>query len=167
MIPRVLRNFNVFVNGSGYAGRISEVELPELSIKAEEYRGGGQDGVVSIDLGLEAMSTKLTFGEYDTTALAMFGNMDGNATQLQFRGALQRDGETAIACVCDLHGGFTKSTMGTWKAGDLANLEMEGAIRYYKLTIGDTVVYQIDIDNMIRIINGVDQLASIRSAIGM
>lgn len=57
--------------------------------------------------------------------------------------------------------------MGTWKAGDLANLEMEGAIRYYKLTIGDTVVYQIDIDNMIRIINGVDQLASIRSAIGM
>lgn len=67
----------------------------------------------------------------------------------------------------DLHGGFKKNTLGTWKAGDLTQNEAEMSIRYLKIQIQDTVVVEIDIDNMIRIVNGVDQLASIRTAMGM
>ncbi|WP_179734783.1 phage major tail tube protein [Bradyrhizobium sp. Pa8] len=167
MIPRVLRNFNSFVNGVGYAGRISEVELPELSVKTEEYRGGGMDGNVELDMGLETLSAKFTFGEYANQILGLWGNMDGNAARIQLRGALQRDGETAVPMTVDLHGGFKKNTLGTWKAGDLTQNEAEMSIRYLKIQIQDTVVVEIDIDNMIRVVNGVDQLASIRTAMGM
>ena len=167
MIPRVLRNFNVFVNGVGYAGRVTEVELPELSVKTEEHRAGGMDGVAELDMGLEAMSAKLTFAEYAAQVIGLWGNMDGNAARIQLRGALQRDGETAIPMIVDLHGGLKKNTPGSWKAGDLATNEVEMAVRYLKIVMADTTVVEIDIDNMIRIVNGVDQLASIRAAMGM
>ncbi|WP_407156301.1 phage major tail tube protein [Bradyrhizobium sp. STM 3557] len=167
MIPRVLRNFNSFVNGVGYAGRISEVELPELNIKTEEYRAGGMDAPAELDLGMEVMTAKFTFGEYNTQILGLFGNMDGNASRVQLRGALQRDGETAVAMIVDLHGGFKSNTLNTWKAGDLTQNEATMTLRYLKIQIGDTVAVEIDVDNMIRLVNGVDQLASIRTAMGM
>jgi P2 family phage contractile tail tube protein len=167
MIPRVLRNFGLFVNGSGYAGRVTEAELPEISIKAEEHRGGGMDGVAEIDLGMEAMSAKLTFAEYVSDIFKSVGKMDGNAVRVQLRGALQRDGETAIPCIVELHGSFKKSTMGTWKAGDLATHEIEMAVRYYRLTIGSERLIEIDVENMIRWIGDKDELASIREAIGL
>jgi P2 family phage contractile tail tube protein len=167
MIPRVLRNFNTFVNGIGYAGRVSEVELPELAVKTEEHRGGGMDGVAELDMGLEALTAKFTFAEYANQIIGLWGNMDGNAARIQLRGALQRDGETAVPMIVDLHGGFKTNTLGTWKAGDLSQNEAEMSIRYLKIQIADTKVVEIDIDNMIRIVNGVDQLASIRAAMGM
>ncbi len=167
MIPRVLRNFNAFVNGVGYAGRISEVELPELAVKTEEHRGGGMDGVAEIDMGLEVMTAKYTFAEYAKQVIGLWGNMDGNGARVQLRGALQRDNEAAIPMTVDIHGGFKTNTLGTWKAGDLASNEAVQTIRYLKIQMGDDVVVEIDIDNMIRIVDGVDQLASIRAAIGM
>ncbi|WP_047308777.1 phage major tail tube protein [Rhodopseudomonas palustris] len=167
MYPRVLRNFNTFINGVGYAGRVSEVELPELKVKTEEYRGGGMDGVAELDMGLEALSAKFTFGEYAESVLGLWGNLDGNAARIQLRGALQRDGEAAVPMIVDLHGGFKTSTLGSWKAGDLTQSENEMAIRYMKIQIGEAVVVEVDIDNMIRIVNGVDQLLSQRAAMGM
>lgn len=167
MIPRILRNFNCFVNGIGYAGRVSEVEMPELKVKTEEYRGGGQDGNVELDVGIDTLTAKFTFGEYNSQILGLWGNLDGNAARIQLRGALQRDGETAVAMIVDMHGGFKTNTLGKWKAGDLSQNEAEMTIRYLKIQIGDDVPVEIDVDNMIRKnING-DQLISQRAAMGM
>ncbi len=50
MLPKILRNFNVFVDGRGYAGKIDEITLPKLTIKTEEYRAGGMDIPINIDI---------------------------------------------------------------------------------------------------------------------
>jgi UDP-N-acetylmuramoyl-L-alanyl-D-glutamate--2,6-diaminopimelate ligase len=55
MLPKILKNFNVFVDGRGYAGKIDEITLPKLTIKTEEYRAGGMDIPVSIDMGMEKL----------------------------------------------------------------------------------------------------------------
>lgn len=167
MIPRVLRNYNCYLNGVSFAGRVDEVELPELSVKTEEHRGGGMDGTAELDMGMEAMTAKITLAEHIAEAIKTFGRMDGNATRLQFRGAVQRDGERAIPLVVDMHGGMKKLGMGSWKAGDKATVEEEMSIRYYKLTLGNEELVEIDVDNMIRKIGGVDELESIRAAIGL
>ena len=39
MLPRILKNFNLFVDGRGYAGRVDEITLPKLTIKTEEFQG--------------------------------------------------------------------------------------------------------------------------------
>lgn len=166
MIPRVLRNFNLFVNGIGYAGRVTEAELPEFSVKTEEHRGGGMDAPAEIDLGMEGMTAKLTFAEYVAEIFKLFGKMDGNAVRIQLRGALQRDGEVAKALIVELGGGFKKNGMGSWKAGDMASNEVEMSLRYVKVTLDKDELIEIDVDNMIRKIGGVDELESIRAAIG-
>jgi hypothetical protein len=165
MIPRVLRNFSAFVNGLGYLGRVTECELPDLKVKTEDHRGAGMDAPVEIDMGMEVLTAKLTFAEYIPDVMKQFGNL-GSETRIQIRGALQRDKEIAVPCVVEFNGGFKTATMGTWKTGDIAMFEAEASIRYYKLTIGTDVIYEIDVDNGIRNIGGVDVLASIRAAIG-
>ena len=47
--PRVLKGFNLFVDGRGYAGKVEELELPKLTIKTEEFRSGGM--VAPVELG--------------------------------------------------------------------------------------------------------------------
>jgi P2 family phage contractile tail tube protein len=41
------------------------------------------------------------------------------------------------------------------------------SLTYYKQTIGGQVIHEVDVINMVRIINGTDVLADIRSALGM
>jgi P2 family phage contractile tail tube protein len=40
-MTKILKNFNLFVDGRGYAGRAEEVTPPKLTIKTEELRAGG------------------------------------------------------------------------------------------------------------------------------
>ncbi|WP_410541965.1 phage major tail tube protein [Wolbachia endosymbiont (group A) of Portevinia maculata] len=65
MLPKILKNFNVFVDGRGYAGKIDEITLPKLTIKTEEYRAGGMDIPINIDMGMEKLEADFTFAEYD------------------------------------------------------------------------------------------------------
>ena len=38
MLPKILKNFNVFVDGRGYAGRVEEITLPKLTIKTKSIK---------------------------------------------------------------------------------------------------------------------------------
>ena len=105
MNPRVLKNFGVFVDGRGYLGRAEEVQLPSLTIKTEEFRAGGRDIPLEIDMGMEAMETKFISAEFDQELWKEFGIDDGLKTRIVVRGALRRDPDEAIPLVATLHGG--------------------------------------------------------------
>ncbi|MCE3232500.1 MAG: contractile tail tube protein [Rickettsiaceae bacterium] len=166
MIPKILKNFNAFVDGRGYAGRVDEIVLPKLTVKTEEHRAGGMDVPVEIDMGMEKLEAEITFAEYDAQLFRLFGLTDGNAVSLTLRGAIQADGE-AEPIVINLRGSFRELDAGTWKAGDKATLKCMVAVRYYRLTVSGDSVIEIDAENMIRIIGGEDQMVSIRQAIGI
>ena len=166
MIPKILKNFNAFVDGRGYAGRVDEITLPKLTIKTEKHRAGGMDVPVEIDMGMARVEAELTFAEYDVELFRLFGLIDGNAVSLTLRGAIQADGE-AEPIVVNLRGSFREVDAGTWKAGDKPTLKCMVAVRYYRLTINGDSVIEIDAENMIRIIGGEDQMATIRQAIGI
>ncbi|GFR20643.1 phage tail tube protein FII [Trichonephila clavata] len=85
MLPKILKNFNVFVDGRGYAGKIDEVTLPKLTIKTEEYRAGGMDIPINIDMGMEKLEAEFTFAEYDSELFRLFGLIDGNSVSLTLR----------------------------------------------------------------------------------
>lgn len=166
MIPRVLKNFNLFVDGRGLAGTISTLTLPTLTTKMEEFRGGGMDAPVEIDMGMEKLEGTFELFDYDEEVIALYGLASQN-TQITARGALRRDGEPAVAAVVNITGGIKEMDPGDWVAGDKTSGTFSYAARYFKLTIGGRELVEIDKANMIRRINGVDQLASIRTAIGV
>lgn len=166
MIPKILKNFNAYVDGRGYAGRIDEIALPKLTIQTEEHRAGGMDVPIEIDLGMEKLECELTFAEYDTELFRLFGLLDGNSIGITLRGALHA-GTTTEPVIINLRGSFHELDAGTWKAGEKTTLKCRIAARYYKLTINDEELIEIDAENMIRRINGVDQLDAIRTVIGI
>jgi len=166
MLPKILKNFSAFVDGRGYAGRVDEITLPKLSIKTEEYRGGGMDVPIDIDLGMEKLEAEITFSEYDPELFRLFGIMDNSTVNFTLRGGLQGTGD-AEPVVINLRGKIKELDSGSWKAGDKATLKCMIAIFYYKLTIDRRELIEIDAENMIRKINGVDQLSSMRQALGV
>lgn len=165
-IPRVLKNFTLFVDGRGLAGTIDTLTLPKLTTKMEEFRGGGMDAPVELDMGMEKLEGSFALAEYNPDMLALVGLASAN-TQLTARGAIRRDGEDAVPVVVNMTGQVKEWDPGDWKSGDMSTATHAFALRYLKITIGGRVLVEIDTVNMIRRIDGVDQLATIRTAIGV
>ncbi len=164
MLPKILKNFNVYVDGRGYAGRVDEITLPKLTIKTEEYQGAGMSAPVEIDMGMEKLEMDLTFSEYDPELFKLFGLTNGSEFALTLRGALQGTGETSPV-VINVRGYFKEMDFDSWKPAEKATLKCSVACNYYKLTINDTELIEIDPVNMIRNVNGIDQLSEIRQAL--
>jgi P2 family phage contractile tail tube protein len=153
-IPRILKNFTLFVDGRGLAGTIETLTLPTLTTKMEEVRAGGMDAPIEHDMGMEKLEASFDLLEFNPDIIALYGLASADQ-QLTARGAMRADGADAVAIVVN------------WKAGDPTKPKFSVGLRYYKLTIGGRELIEIDKVNMIRKINGVDQLATIRQAIGV
>ncbi|MDR1853500.1 MAG: phage major tail tube protein [Azoarcus sp.] len=167
-LPNTLKNFNVFYNGTSYLGQCSEVELPKLTAKMEEYRGGGMPGPASIDLGIEKLEITHTYGGLMREAFREFGIPTADGVQMRFAGAYQRDdtGDTdAVEIV--VRGRHSEIDAGTAKAGDLSEFKVTSQLTYYKLIVNGTTEVEIDTVNFIFIVGGVDRLADQRKALGL
>lgn len=166
MIPKILKNFNLFIDGRGYAGKCEEVNPPKLSIKSEEFRAGGMDAPIAIDMGMEKLEASFTISEYDKEVLKQFGLIDGKSVQITLKGALQDDSAVS-KIVIKLRGMYNELDMGKFSAGDKGSLACTISCRYYLLEMDGEQLIEIDIDNMTRIIGGEDKLVQIREAIGI
>lgn len=168
MLPRILKNFNASVNGRGMAGRVEELELPEIAFKMEGFRAGGMDAETEVDMGQEAMTAKYTFADPDSENLKLVGVTNGSSARVIARGSFVRDSDnTRVAVIAEMGGKFKKLGLGTWKSGEKASNEFEHALNYFRLNVGGEDVIEIDVLNMKRIIGGQDQLAGIRADIGL
>ena len=71
------------------------------------------------------------------------------------------------AAVASVRGQVKEIDYGTWKPGEKVPLKCSMAVRYYKFEHGDEVLHEIDVDLMVRIVDGVDRLAEQRTALGI
>lgn len=167
MIPQTLVNMNLFVDGKGYAGLATEVNLPKLKRKTEEHRAGGMDGPIKMGMGMEMMEAGFTMTGVSKDVLVFFGVADDTAFNGNFRGAFKNQKGEVVAAVATFRGMLEEVDPGNWKAGDKAETKFNAALSYYKLEVDGQVVYELDPANCIRIINGKDEAAAERQAIGM
>lgn len=166
MIPKILKNFNLFIDGRGYVGKVEEVNPPKLSIKTEEFRAGGMDSPAMIDMGIEKLEGSFTLLEFDKNVLKQFGLISGNVVSITLRGALQD--ETSVSpIIIKLRGMYTEIDMGKLSAGEKGTLQCTIACRYYSLEIDGEQLIEIDIDNMTRKIGGQDKMIDVRKALGI
>ena len=167
MIVDVLRNMNLFVDGRGYAGRVEEVSLPKLTLVTEEYRGGGMDAPVEIDMGLEKLECDFTTSAIDADLLKAWGVSHGALLPAAFRGALVSEDGTVRGVEARVRGYVREIDWGTWKSGEKAPLKCMMSVRYYRFTHDGDVIHEIDVENMKRIVAGTDQLEAQRQALGI
>ena len=169
MLPRTLKNFNLFIEGEGYAGRVEELNLPKLGRKMEEYRGGGLNGDIEIDLGMEKLEMEFTLREYSREVLNQWGVCDTAGVGLRFLGAAVRDDG---ACATDsievvIRGRWRELDFDSAKPGEMSTLKVAVAATYYKYLVNGEAVIEIDHLNMIEKVNGKDRLEAQRKALSL
>ena len=167
-LPKKLKNFNLFNDGASYMGIASEVVLPKLTRKMEEYRAAGMTGPVMVDFGNEKLTLEFTTGGIVADALKQYGSDKHNGVQLRFAGAYQDDdtGEV-IAAEVVVRGRFSEIDMGAAKMGGDTAHKYSAVCSYCKLTIAGADAIELDFMGAVENVGGADKTASIRASIGL
>jgi hypothetical protein len=167
-IPKKLRLFTLFVNGTNYLGKIPSVTLPKLTRKIEDYQGAGMIGAVGVDLGLEAgaLDTTIESGGIIEEMLLLFGaEIDG--VQMRFVGEYF-NGETSSILEVAMRGRITEMDGGDSKQGEDTSATHAVKLTYYKLTIDGKDFIEIDLLNFVYKVNGKNLYPDrVMSALGM
>ena len=167
-LPRSLKNFALFMEGTSYVGEMPEIGLPKLTRKMEDYRSGGMNAPVKLDFGMEGMEAELTAAGYMKELFDTWGTLRHDGVLLRFAGALQGDDSEGVDTLeVVMRGRFTEIDPGKAKAGDNTEIKIKSAISYYKLTMNGTVLLEIDPVNLVEMVDGVDRLAETRAALGL
>lgn len=167
-LPSKLKNFNLFVDGESYVGQVAEVTLPKLARKTEDYRGGGMNGPVASDLGMEKLEMKWTASGYIESLLAQWGKQTVSGVLLRFAGALQADDSAEVTSLeVTVRGKHTELDFGKAEAGGKTEIQVSSALSYYKLNLNGQTIIEIDFVNMIEIVDGTDLMADVRTALGL
>lgn len=169
-LPKKLKLMNLYNEGNSYLGQTGEVTLPKLGRKLENWRGGGLNGNVKVDLGLGDDAIEMTWklGGIDLLAIQQFGAAKVGSVGLRFAGSYQQDdtGETTSVEIV-IRGRHEEIDFGNAKAGDDTEITIKTIWSYYKLNIDGETVIEIDIPGVKEIVNGVDLLEEHRDNIGL
>lgn len=163
-LPKILRNFNLMLDGTSFAGICTEVVLPKLNIKEEDHQGGGHDMPVPVDMGMEKMELSFTMAEHHAAVYRSFGLRDGQGVSAVFRGA-KVDDKTVESYVVTVRGRVNEVDPGTAGVGNKNEMRSRMSLLFYEVKMKGAELVYIDVLNMIRRINGKDVLADIREAI--
>lgn len=167
-LPKKLKNFALFGNGESWLGEIPSVTLPKITRKVEDYRAGGMHSSVALDMGHEKLELGIKAGGLKQALIAMLGATSAGASQWRFAGAYQDDSTgTTSAVEVTAHGRLREWNPNEAQAGENSDHDFTADLTYYKLTIDNADVLEIDVPGMVFRVNGNDVYDSIRAAIGI
>lgn len=162
MAISALKNFIVYVDGVGYAGRVEQGNPPKIAMKVEEYHGAGMLGPVDIPMdAIDKLGFEITLVEHVAAIERLFGTGEVGVT---FRGAA---GSANTAIVIETRALLREIDPGTWEAAKKGGIKLGLTASYYKKTVGGDAVLEIDVENFVWKVGGTDLLASMRAAFGL
>lgn len=162
MFPRLIRNFNAFVDGRSYFGKVEEGKLPDVKLKTDSYRGN-MDTSIDMDMGMEPMGVELTVAEWDPRLIGTIGS----TTSVVLRPVKQGENGQVDAVIATMRARWTGLELGALKPGEKSTIKLVGSVHYYRLQENGIELCEIDVENMVRRIGGIDQLAAHRRAMGL
>jgi len=163
----IRKNLNLFVDGRGYAGEIKEFNAPKLTLKTEDFRAGGMNAPKVLNMGMEKLDTDFSLTAYDADVIALFGVQAGASVAFVAREVLESFDGTVTPVSHFMQGTITEFDPGTSAAGEMAPIKIAMNLNYYKLQHGDRILHEIDIENMVQVVDGIDQMALQRGALGI
>ncbi|ATI54495.1 phage major tail tube protein [Sphingomonas melonis] len=167
-MPRKLKDLMLANTGLVYIGQVESFTLPKLTRKLEDWRGGGMDRPIKVDLGAEPLEAEWTLGGPMRDVLAQYGVTSATGVGLRFACAYQQDDTGAVDSVeVEIRGRHEEIDMGEQKIGEAGEFKVKTAVAYYKLVWNGVTLIEIDVLAGTLIVDGVDRRAEIRAAIGL
>jgi len=164
--PRKLKDMNLFNEGFSYLGEVSSVTLPKLTLKTEDWRGGGMIGDVPIFQGIDKLEMEHAYGGPMRDIMRQFGITDVAGVFLRFVGGFQDDstGEN-IAVEVTVRGRHMEIDRGEYKPGEGGEFKVKTQCVYYREDWNGRTELEIDLLNCVFVVGGVDRMAEIRAII--
>lgn len=163
MLAESLYNINLFLDGIGYQGVVTQVTPPQIKQKTDDFQGGGMDMPYKVSLGMEAMEASFSIMGNIPEALSAWGKADQSVV---FRAAFKKQNGETIPCSIIMRGLIHTVEPGDWKPGEKGENKFTMACSYYKMERGSRIIYEIDALGTVCIVDGIDLLSDIRSALG-
>jgi P2 family phage contractile tail tube protein len=163
----ILKNFAVSIDGKGFAGNAKEIQLPALTLAGEDFRAGGMDAPIFIEMGQEKLEASITLSSFDILALAQWGVGEGYSVPVVARGALESLDGTVQQVVVAMRGKVVSFEPSAWTPGAEATLKFSLNLTTYRYEQNGQIIHDIDVPNMKRVIGSVDRLAEQRAALGL
>lgn len=164
---QIRKNFNLYLDGFGYAGNVDEYQAPTLAVQVEDFRAGGMDSSVALDMGMEKLEASFKLSKIAAEAIRLWGVGAGQTFSLVVRGALEDlDGAVKLE-VFTQRGTIRSVEFDAITPGAKAGVTLTMDVREFSYDLDGVRIHDIDVLNMKRIVNGVDRLAAQRAAIGL
>lgn len=170
LIPTLLTNAKVYRDGKDLLG-IADLELPDFEYMTESMAGLGVMGEIDMPVigHFKSMSARLKWNTLTTANTALVLTERQN---LDVRGSIQiADGGTGNiinqAIKALLLGWPKKSGVGKFEPGKKLEPETEMEIQYLKIWLGGKELIEVDKLNFSFKVEGVEQMAEIRTNMGM
>ncbi|MGP9500263.1 phage major tail tube protein [Halomonas sp. AOP43-D1-4] len=168
MLPKILKDFNLFGDGNNWQGQIPELTLPELARRMVEYEGGGMDGPIEVDHGNELQEFEWTAGGMIVDIFDSYGSPIHDATMLRFTGSYESDETGDIVPVEIVMRGRHKTiSMGDASKGDNNQISVTTTLSYFKLTVDGEDIIERDVPGYVFNVRGTDRLAERRRALSL
>lgn len=167
MLTNIIRNFVVWVDGEGKLGTGEQAQLPALSMVTEDYRGGGMDLPLEVELGMEKLEASFVLNNFDPQIFKLFGIAPGTVKPFTIRGHLAGEDGKTVGVEAHIDGRIKSITSDAWQPGQKTTVTVALSVHFYSLKVGDTDLVEIDVMNARRVVNGVDQLNETRINLGI
>ncbi|SDK78308.1 hypothetical protein SAMN05661010_00068 [Modicisalibacter muralis] len=169
MLPKILKDFNLFGDGNNWQGMIPSLTPPELGRRMVEYEGGGMDGPIEVDMGATLQEMSWTAGGLIVDGLFdTFGSPIHDAAQLRMTGSYESDETGEVVSVeITVRGRHKTIAMGEAAKGDNSTTEVTTTLSYYKLVVDGEEIIEMDKPGYVFKVRGEDRLAKRRQALGL
>lgn len=160
MLPKIIKDAILSVEGTSFAGRVENIEWPKLARKMEEWRGGGMMGPVEVDLGAEKMEMSFEMPEQDAELLKQFGVLSVSGTRFRINASAENDSpdNTSDAIEVIGLGRIKEIELGQYKGGDLQQTKYAVSLSAFRYSNNGTDIFDIDHLNNIFKVDGKDLL---------
>lgn len=167
-LPSKLKAMNLYGNGDNWQGQVETVTPPKLQRNMNEWRGGGMDGPVDIDMGMQKLEMTVVMGGLVPEVFNNWGTPLAEVDTLRYVGSYEDDDTGNIHAVeITARGRYSNIDMGDAKTGEDTEHTYTASLNYYRLVIDGKTIIEIDVIHHICTVNGTDRLAQRRKALGL
>lgn len=165
----ILQGFTMFIDGVDFGYDTEQVELPIPTPLTQDYRGGGMDlGVSQPMSAIEALEATINMAGHNPDVLKHTALAPGQTKRVTFRGGVLREVDGGIAAhVCVIEGCLNGGSRDSWQRGEKSGLQLKmNGIKYFRYEADTLIIHELQAWPPKRIVNSVDQLAALNSALG-
>ncbi len=158
-IPQFLKGQTVFIDGVGMLGTAKQVTLPKVEQVRETINQGGFERSLSTGV-FKALECEVILSTYHAQ---VYKSMNSQKPQLVMKGSLKQGAEE-YPVVATVKGEFDVDD-GNWETAKETERKLKVYCDYYSLEVDGVKQIELDVENMIALIDGVDHLEKLRNHI--